>query len=235
MNINYTIINDIPIQLIYSAKIKNKFLFQINNYWLTIKHNIKNKHILKIILKKSEIIEQINKVYLKNPYIAKQEAIYYLGNKFNIEKKIISNKRPKYYFINDKKIFFLLNNDEAFENWIKYFSKIFAKKIFQKIFLQVYKKNKFSQIIDLKKIKLSFRFMNSRWGSCLNNEKLQTVKITLNIILIHYPTEIIESVICHELSHILYKNHNNEFWKFLFKINPKYKILKKKLNNYYFR
>lgn len=70
---------------------------------------------------------------------------------------------------------------------------------------------------------------SSRWGSC-NSQR----EVRLNWRLVHYPPQMIEYVIAHELAHLVEMNHSARFWavveslmpgyqephKFLSKMNP---------------
>ena len=102
-----------------------------------------------------------------------------------------------------------------------------AKKTLPQIFENVFEK--FSSY-NLKKPKLSFRYMTSRWGSC-NYIK---GKINLNICLVSAPVESIEAVIAHEIAHLVHGNHSKYFYGVLLSVMPDYKIRHKllKTNNY---
>ncbi len=67
--------------------------------------------------------------------------------------------------------------------------------------------------------KLEFKKYRARWGCCYYN----TYKIILNETLIHLPLHLIECVIYHELTHLVYPSHNHEFYHLLglFVNNPK--------------
>ena len=56
------------------------------------------------------------------------------------------------------------------------------------------------------------------WGCCYSTYK----KIFLNERFILSPVETIDSVINHELAHILHPNHSKDFYKFLEEIYPDY-------------
>ena len=71
---------------------------------------------------------------------------------------------------------------------------------------------------------LAIREMQKRWGSFLDNGK-----VVLNPKLIHTPKDCIDYVIVHELCHVKYKNHNQNFYKFLKKKYPKWEKVKDKL------
>jgi hypothetical protein len=55
---------------------------------------------------------------------------------------------------------------------------------------------------------ISLSSATSKWGSCSHDDKLM-----FNWRLIMAPIEVIDSVIFHELGHILEKNHTKKFWR----------------------
>lgn len=75
--------------------------------------------------------------------------------------------------------------------------------------------------------KLSFRKNKTRFGSCSAKNA-----VSLNILLMKFPQEVIEYVIIHELAHIKHKNHSAQFWKHIEVFCPNYKILDKRLKEF---
>ena len=67
----------------------------------------------------------------------------------------------------------------------------------------------------------------SKWGSC-DTRKI----IHLNSLLIMLPDELINYVICHELTHLNNMNHSPKFWAELEAIYPNHKQAKLKLKKY---
>lgn len=59
---------------------------------------------------------------------------------------------------------------------------------------------------------------SSRWGSC-NSQR----EVRLNWRLVHYPPQLIEYVIAHELAHLLEMNHSARFWAVVESLMPTYK------------
>lgn len=74
---------------------------------------------------------------------------------------------------------------------------------------------------------VTIRNTSSRWGSCSSNND-----INLSLWLMILPSELIDYVIIHELSHTWHKNHSKVFWDEVAKFEPNYKNLRVKLKKY---
>ena len=82
---------------------------------------------------------------------------------------------------------------------------------------------KFSPLINRPINRVVFRNMQTRWGSC--NHKKGYINLSLN--LAKKDIRFIEYVVLHELTHLIYPHHQSEFYEFISKIMPKYKIYEK--------
>jgi hypothetical protein len=71
---------------------------------------------------------------------------------------------------------------------------------------------------------LEIRLMQKRWGSCTKSGK-----IILNTELIKAPKGSIEYVIIHELCHLIYRNHNKDFYNLQNRLSPNWEKWKEKL------
>ena len=80
---------------------------------------------------------------------------------------------------------------------------------------------------NIQKPKIIYKNMKTQWGSC-NIEKRV---ITLNTQLAKVDEFLTEYVICHELTHLLFKYHDNNFYSFLTSLIPDWKQREKILNN----
>ncbi len=84
-----------------------------------------------------------------------------------------------------------------------------------------------SKQLDIPYKSLKIKQLSRRWGSC-DREK----NIVLNLYLVQLPDELIEYVICHELTHTMVLNHGADFWQALKQISPQSLTLKSKLKQY---
>jgi len=66
------------------------------------------------------------------------------------------------------------------------------------------------------------RTYRSRWGTCSRDNV-----ITYNWKIIMAPSEIVDYLVSHELSHILHKNHGRRFYETLALLDPNYKANQK--------
>ena len=66
----------------------------------------------------------------------------------------------------------------------------------------------------------------TRWGSCTSKKNLN-----FSYRLILCPNEVIDYVICHELSHLTHMNHSKLFWQEVEKMMPDFKIQDKWLKD----
>lgn len=92
-----------------------------------------------------------------------------------------------------------------------------AEKLYQKVFKKY----------GLKQPEILVRKMTTLWGSCTPVRN----KITLNEYLLKADIRCIQYVILHELTHLLYPNHNRDFYDFLTINMPDWQERKKQLDN----
>ncbi len=71
------------------------------------------------------------------------------------------------------------------------------------------------------------RNQKTRWGSCSHKNN-----ISLNMKIIRLPEELMDYVILHELTHIQFKNHSNNFWAELNRLVGNGKGMATKLREY---
>jgi len=175
---------------------------------------------MKIINFKGLEIEHISKSNLKNCYIS-----------VTIDKKIVL-KTPK--SVTQDFIYSMLTQKES---WIKKkLSSIEDKKILNlneelditkaKEYL-TQRVDYFSKKMDLKFSELRFKNLKSRWGSCSSSRV-----VTLNLQLFKIDKDLIDYVIVHELSHLVYMNHSKDFHNLVERYLPNSKLLRQRLKKF---
>ena len=87
--------------------------------------------------------------------------------------------------------------------------------------------DKYSEIIDHKYHKLIIRITHSKRWSCTSDQH-----ISLNLNLVHLPTQFIRYVIIHEVCHLKHKNHGTRFRELVEKLYPNHKQIRKELRNF---
>lgn len=67
--------------------------------------------------------------------------------------------------------------------------------------------------------KITLRAQTTRWGSCSS-----TGTLSFNWKLVHFPPDVIDYVIIHELAHRQHMDHSKEFWQCVERYNPEYRV-----------
>ena len=126
--------------------------------------------------------------------VKNNNGFFYLGKQY----VIVYTDNNKVEILGDK---IYVPHDFDVDKWYKKQ----AKDLFQEHF--DYNYQNFSRSIPEPKLRI--RKMTSRWGVC----NINTHIITLNLELIKRDTCYLDYVIIHELSHLIYGDHSNSFWR----------------------
>ena len=147
-----------------------------------------------------------------------------LGKDVRVYKEASSTNRVE---LDEKRICIYLKDitDEEqaqrlFDEWWRNTAIQIFKHETEKLYQKVFKKYGLDQPCIL------VRKMKTLWGSCTSNKN----KITLNEYLLKADIRCIQYVVLHELAHLLYPNHSNEFYTFLTIHMPDWKERKKQLD-----
>jgi len=84
----------------------------------------------------------------------------------------------------------------------------------------------YSRSLGVRPNRISIRSQSKRWGSCSAKGNLN-----FNWKLVMAPPEILDYVVAHELCHMLYLDHQKDFWKTLKKVMPDYQYRRKWLKD----
>lgn len=204
----------------------NSFFYKVNEkeYLVEITHKrIKNIHyrfvdgVFKVscphIVTKSVIIKGLDKYAVK--MVARSEKTKPIGE--------------DYIYLFGSKVSLQESGEISFTNGDKLTYKDHADldKKLHKIFLKILKDkvNYYSSKMNVPLYKVSLRNMKTRFGS--NSKKTKSVHFSY--VLIHFSHPIIDSVVVHELAHILVYDHSKKFYDVVYKYCPNYDIYRKKL------
>ena len=158
------------------------------------------------------------------------ESFLYLGRQIKLRHSVTPLKKPFLVIQSGSEAEFegllYLPLGTLLSQWsqgqiLKNFYNLEAKKILlQRIEL-------LSQRMNLRPSSVSFRPMNTRWGSCSSRGK-----IALNSYLIKAPTWVIDCVLVHELAHLQHMNHSEVFWHLVEMYAPAHKEADQWLKEY---
>lgn len=201
------------VEIVKKITTKNTYIRVKDDLTIYVTTNtfVPDREIEKLLKKSTKAIEKMISTKLKKE--AYENNFYFLGKKYDI------------VYTSDGNI--TLGNDKVFldkridlDKWYKKQ----ATRIFKERF--DYNYQKFSRKIPYPS--LTIRKMKTRWGVCNTKD----IKVTLNLELIKKDISCLDYVINHELSHLIHANHSQSFWRVVEENYPKYKEVKKLLNNY---
>jgi predicted metal-dependent hydrolase len=187
---------------------------------------ISQKQLEHILLKKASWITSsqkklANKKGGKLDFIHKS-ILYFLGKAYPIHTVKHDKKITKLIFHGDSFTLYYHTWDETlFQSHIHMFYK---NQIMQYLPQQIYK---WEKIMHVQSKKINFRKTKRQWGSCSKHNHL-----SFNTMLMKLPPDVIEYIIVHELAHITFKHHQKDFWEYVEKFLPDYRLHIQELHNY---
>ena len=75
----------------------------------------------------------------------------------------------------------------------------------------------YAPLLGVQPGRITIRTQKTRWGSCSAKGNLN-----FNCLLMLTPPEVIDSVVVHELCHLLEMNHSNKFYQHVLRVFPEY-------------
>ncbi len=97
---------------------------------------------------------------------------------------------------------------EALELWCRKQAKLILPKRLRVL----------EERMGLKSMQITIKDQKKRWGSCSSRGN-----VNLNWRLMLMPPEVMDSVLIHELAHLVHPNHSMDFYRYLELHNPRYK------------
>ncbi|KUK79622.1 MAG: hypothetical protein XD95_0253 [Microgenomates bacterium 39_7] len=172
------------------------------------------------------IKKQLIKLSSQLDQVESDTQIMIFGIKYN-KMYIADHLRPLGISIEEEKIIFNfphiseINQEKIIKKELKLFLKKSARTFLEKQLSQ------YAKLMNVKYQRLTLREQKTRWGSCSGQDR-----ISLNWRLVHYPPEVINYVIVHELAHLVQRNHSRQFWQLVAQYDPEYSEHRSYLRKY---
>ena len=204
------------VNVIYAPKLKHSYLRVNADSTLSIKTPVKSSHFIQTFLeeKRAWIGKQLRKNEQNRPLQVKlQDEVLLFGTLYSIDAPEVSLLRQK---LTKLSTFEIEKITKAYDTFYK---RSAEEYLTQRV-------EYFSKMMGLSYERLRFRKMKSRWGSCSSKRE-----ITLNTQLMKIDKELIDYVVVHELSHLVYMNHSKAFHDFVEQHLYGSKALRKRLKD----
>ena len=149
------------------------------------------------------------------------EKIYYKGDEFSIIRKYIEIPKINIEIEETKKEIIISVPKNIEQNIIKTYVDKMIKNIFKNNTEELIAKRLpyWSKITGLKYNKFEIRDATTRFGSCMPSTK----NVYFSSRLIMLAVDKVDAIIVHELCHMKYKYHNNDFYNLVSKYISNYK------------
>jgi len=176
------------------------------------------------ILNKQRLINETVGIIPKREYVT-GESFLYLGKHLRLKiTKVDKKNKPKV----------LMKGGRFVVNLNGHTSRTYRAKIIKDMLNNWYKHHArgilhkrseiYSQRLGVTKPKIFLANQTKRWGSCNKKEEIR-----FNWHIIMAPVSLVDYVVAHELCHLKYKNHSENFWKLVGRIMPDYEARRERL------
>ncbi len=151
------------------------------------------------------------------------ESFKYLGKQYRLKVNEVEKESVKYlqgYIelnVKDKSDY--QHKENLVNKWFDEKALINFQESINRVFTQIEK-------YGVKKPCIMIRTMKARWGSCVKDKNT----IILNRDLIKAPKFCIDYVVLHEIVHLLYRNHDSQFYNFMTSLMPDWRQRKEILD-----
>lgn len=183
---------------------------------------IKDKDIENVVEEKKKwIFEKLENLH-KEEY-KQGSKVLLLGKEYPLKIKFVKQNTSNIYIENGKMVAEISKKDKK-----EYTKKI--EELLDDVYMKVAEKEVdmamqiVTRIVGIKPNKYRIRKLKTAWGTCTSNRN-----ITINSSLMKYDRSVIQYVVLHEICHLKYMNHSDEFWNMVEKYMKNYKEIRKKI------
>lgn len=200
---------------------------------ISANENVTEKTIELLLIRRINwILKSINE-YAKNEKMLSEPDIKFInGENFtllgkNLRVKMILSEKFKVSYDNNFLYINVINKRGVKGKFFEWYND-FISKTYEEIAKDTYK---IFKKYDVKMPIINILAMTTRWGTCNKNKNL----ILLNKHLIKAPKYLIEYVIMHEFTHLIFHNHSKDFYAFLTVIMPDWEERQNNLNQLFLK
>lgn len=151
------------------------------------------------------------------------ESFMYLGRNYSLQININKDiKKPDVCLYQGK---FHVSTPSKEENVIEHaMEQWYREKTLEKVLERI---KYYQHFFKKKPAGIRVKEQQKRWASCTSKDEL-----LFNWRCVMAPSHVFDYIVIHEMCHMYYKNHSQEFWDMLASVLPDYKRRKEWLKNY---
>lgn len=233
---------EIPINIKNYKNSKSiKMYFKANVLNITKPTRLSNKRMMEVLkLEEDELYNKYKKIISSEVKSVKQwetgEKFFYKGKEFKIVRKYIDKLEINVIFDEEHNQLIIAVPQNIEQNIIKRSVDKAIKKILKNNTENLISQRLpyWSKVTGFEYNEVKIRDAITRYGSCMPNKR----NLYFSSRLIMLPIDKVDAIIVHELCHMKYKYHNNDFYRLVEKFIPNYieidKWLKKNGENILF-
>ena len=222
---------EIPINIKnYKTSKSIKIYFKGNVLNITKPTRLSNKRMMEILkTEEQNLYEKYKKIIASEIKSIKQwengEKIFYKGKNFNIIREYTKKLEVNVKIDEKSENFFIIVPQDVEQEIIKKSVDKIIKKIFKNNTEVLVSKRLpyWSKITGFNYNEVKIRDAITRYGSCMPSKK----NLYFSSRLIMLPEYVVDAIIVHELCHMKYKYHNDDFYNLVEKYIPNYREIDK--------
>jgi len=216
LHISNIVFQDYNVKFVSNPRLKNSYIQIDKDNCIIVKTPFQSeKFVLELLHEKEAwIASQIAKNAKREQFsIVLGKEILLFGEIYSLESEMVKSLQKR-----------LMRLKKPTEENIKNAYEIFYRE-FAAHYLDA-ELQKYAAIMQLSYKELKLRKMRRRWGSCSSKGV-----ITFNTALMKVPKECITYVVIHELAHLVYMNHSQNFHQLVEHYLPDAKSIRQRLRN----
>lgn len=151
------------------------------------------------------------------PKFISGEELFFAGEKFRLE--VIKNSDSNKLALIDKSFVMMVKGQSNIEQRQKLFDGFYRNYLRETIPAII---KKYEKIMGVEVVEFGIKKMKTRWGTCNVRDR----RIWLGLELAKKPRGFLESIVVHEMTHLLEPSHNKRFYGLMDRFMPDWRIFR---------